>query len=229
MTSRSGLRWTVIALGAVATMALGVAWHAARGVGEVSNVVVITLDTTRADRMSPYGFANVSLPSIERLARDGVVFDRASSVAPLTLPAHASLFTGVLPPHHGVRDNADPALADANTTLAEMLRARGFRTGAFVGSSVLNSDRGLNQGFDRYSDVPRTERRASGGGQRRADQVVDDAIGWLEGVGNSPFFLWAHLYDAHRPYDPPSRSERRTDTIRTSEKSRLPIRRSGGC
>ena len=203
MRARSGLRWTVVALGVATTSALGGVWGGARAVPGVSGVVVITLDTTRADRLSPYGFANVSLPALERLARDGVVFDRASSVAPLTLPAHASLFTGLLPPHHGVRDNGDPALADAHTTLAEILQARGFRTGAFVGSNVLNTDRGLQQGFDRYSDVPRTERRASGGGQRRADQVVDEAIGWLEGVGSSPFFLWAHLYDAHRPYDPP--------------------------
>lgn len=203
MTPRTGLRWTIVALCVLATSVLGAVWGRTRGGLEVSGVVVITLDTTRADRLSPYGFDNVSLPALDRLAREGVVFDRASSVAPLTLPAHASLFTGLLPPHHGIRDNGDPALADGNTTLAEILRARGFRTGAFVGSNVLNADRGLAQGFDRYSDVPRMERRAAGGGQRRGDLVVDEAIGWLEGVGASPFFLWTHLYDPHRPYDPP--------------------------
>ena len=100
-----------------------------------TGVVVITLDTTRADRLSPYGFMNVSLPALERLAREGVVFDAATSVAPLTLPAHTSLFTGLLPPRHGVRDNADPPLAERFTTLAESLGTRGFRTAGFVSST----------------------------------------------------------------------------------------------
>ena len=121
---------------------------------------MITLDTTRADRLSPYGFMNVSLPHLERLAREGVVFDQATSVAPLTLPAHTSLFTGLLPPNHGVRDNADPPLEDTHTTLAETLLARGFRTGAFVGSVVLDPDRGLQQGFEEY---PRRRWRPSAG------------------------------------------------------------------
>jgi len=116
-------------------------------------VIIVTLDTTRADRLSPYGFMNVSLPAIERLAREGVVFDRASTVAPLTLTAHTSLFTGLLPPHHGVRDNADAPLAASTPTLAALLSARGFKTGAFVGSVVLGPERGLKQGFDEYRGV----------------------------------------------------------------------------
>jgi len=159
------------------------------------SVVVITLDTTRADRLSPYGFMNVTLPNIERIAREGVVFDQAASVAPLTLPAHASLFTGLLPPHHGVRENADPPLADLHLTLAEILRARGFRTAAFVGSSIVDPDRGLQQGFDEYAPA--------GSRQRRGDAVVDDAIRWLDRTGPAPFLMWVHLYDPHRPYDPP--------------------------
>jgi arylsulfatase A-like enzyme len=168
------------------------------------SVVVITLDTTRADRLSPYGFMNVSLPHLERLAREGVVFDQATTVAPLTLPAHTSLFTGLLPPHHGVRDNADPPLAEETTTLADVLKSRGFRTGAFVGSVVLDPDRGLKQGFDHYSSVePKKSRSGPEGRQRRGDAVVHDALEWLDGVDRSPFLLWAHLYDAHRPYNPP--------------------------
>ena len=166
-------------------------------------ILVITLDTTRADRLSPYGFMNVTLPHLERLAREGVVFDQATTVAPLTLPAHTSLFTGLLPPRHGVRDNADPPLADAATTLAEVLGARGFRTAAFVGSVVLDPDRGLKQGFQHYAGVEDSDRTGPQGRQRRADDVVGDALDWLDGVGASPFFMWAHLYDAHRPYDPP--------------------------
>ena len=166
-------------------------------------VVVITLDTTRADRLSPYGFMNVSLPHLERLAREGVVFDQATSVAPLTLPAHTTLYTGLRPPAHGVRDNADSALADGYMTLAETLAARGFRTGAFVGSVVLAPDRGLAQGFEQYRGVAEGTRDGPAGRQRPANAVMDDAIGWLDTIGDSRFFLWTHLYDAHRPYDPP--------------------------
>ena len=169
-------------------------------------VVIITLDTTRADRLSVYGFTGVSMPHLERLVREGVVFDRASSVAPLTLPAHTSLFTGLFPPAHGVRENADPPLAPDHTTLAESLSARGFRTAAFVGSVVLDADRGLSQGFDQYQGVVSTDAPGRSPGpprRRRADVVVSDAIRWIDSIGASPFFVWAHLYDPHRPYGAP--------------------------
>ena len=166
-------------------------------------LLIITLDTTRADRLSPYGFMNVTLPHLERLAREGVVFDQATSVAPLTLPAHTTLFTGLLPPHHGVRDNGDASLEDSATTLAEILAARGFRTAGFVGSVVLDPERGLKQGFEVYKGVGAAGRGTVETRQRRADVVMNDAIGWLDTVGESRFFLWTHLYDAHRPYDPP--------------------------
>lgn len=189
--------------GLTATALAGLLWAATHDATTPIGVVVITLDTTRADRLSPYGFMNVSLPSLERLAREGVLFDQATTVAPLTLPAHTSLFTGLLPPNHGVRDNSDAPLANTQTTLAEILRGRGFRTGAFVGSVVLDRDRGLQQGFEQYRGVD----GAGGGGpetrQRRADAVMNDAIGWLDTIGEAPFLLWTHLYDAHRPYDPP--------------------------
>ena len=166
-------------------------------------LVLITLDTTRVDRLSPYGFLNVSLPNLERLARESVIFDQATSVAPLTLPAHTSLFTGLLPPNHRVRDNADPALDETHTTLAEALFARGFRTGAFVGSVVLDPDRGLTQGFEQYRGVNATHGQTSDRRERRADQVIAEAVQWLDTIGTSRFLLWAHLYDPHLPYDPP--------------------------
>jgi arylsulfatase A-like enzyme len=145
------------------------------------------------------------MPALERLAREGVVFDEATSVAPLTLPAHASLFTGLFPPAHGVRDNADRPLAEDRTTLAEILRARGFRTGAFVGSVVLDADRGLAQGFDEYSGVTTGKAAASHLPVRRraADAVVSDALRWIETQDDRPFFAWVHLYDPHKPYNPP--------------------------
>jgi choline-sulfatase len=174
---------------------------------EPVGLVLITLDTARADRLSPYGLGDVAMPALERLAREGVVFDQATTVAPLTLPAHTSLLTGLLPPRHGVRENASAPLSNDHVTLAEILEARGFRTGAFVGSAILNADRGLGQGFQEYGNVSRDslERPLSpgGGAQRRGSAVIDDAIRWLTKVGDSPFFLWAHLYDPHRPYEAP--------------------------
>jgi arylsulfatase A-like enzyme len=167
----------------------------------IAGVVIVTLDTTRADHLSPYGFMDARMPHLERLAREGVLFNRALTVAPLTLPAHTSILTGLLPPSHGVRDNADGPLAEGYTTLAEMLQQRGFRTGAFVGSIVLQADRGLSQGFAIYEGVRRT--RPAFTRQRPGNEVMNDAIGWLEQNAADPFLLWTHLYDAHAPYDPP--------------------------
>jgi arylsulfatase A-like enzyme len=167
-------------------------------------LVIVTLDTIRADRLSTYGFSDAAFPAIERLAREGIVFDRASTVVPLTLPAHCSIFTALLPLQHGVRDNGDSALAESHTTLAEILRAKGFRTGAFVGAEVLASDRGLAQGYDVYGDAATAGAVGPARFQRRGDAVASDAIAWLAAVPQSaPFFLWIHLYDPHRPYDPP--------------------------
>jgi choline-sulfatase len=171
-------------------------------------VVMITLDTTRADRLSPYGLMDAPMPNLDRLAGEGVLFRQALTVAPLTLPAHTSLMTGLFPASHGVRDNADQPLAAKYTTLAELLQARGFATGAFVGSSVLHSSRGLAQGFATYGNLP-----VGGqfdGEQRSGDRVVDEAIRWLGGVKDQPFFLWVHLYDAHLPYEPPEPFRSRT-------------------
>jgi arylsulfatase A-like enzyme len=167
-------------------------------------VVIVTLDTTRADRLSPYGFMDAEMPHLERLAREGVVFSRATSVAPLTLPSHCSIFTGLLPIHHDVRDNGDLPLEESHTTLAEALGASGFHTAAFVGSEILAPDRGLAQGFNVYRGASAMVTSSSTRFERRADAVVTDAIDWLDDIADSErFFLWVHLYDPHRPYDPP--------------------------
>jgi len=189
-------------LARVAAAALVLGACQVRTTPRVTGVVIVTLDTTRADRLPAYGFGGVDTPALDSLARRGVVFERAMSVAPLTLPAHASLFTGVYPPRHGVRDNAD-ALSAARPTLASLLRAHGFRTAASVGSIVLTADRGLGRGFDAYcDDIGRTsEGRLRA--QRPGNEVMDDALAWLKTVGHQPFFLWVHLYDVHQPYAPP--------------------------
>ena len=166
-----------------------------------SNLVIITLDTTRADRLPAYGFASVATPSIDWLARTGVVFDDAESVAPLTLTAHTSLFTGLYPPRHGVRDNVDAPLGTAHATLAGILSARGFHTAAFVGSVVLAADRGLSRGFDVYKDGGTHD--GQGPRRRSASEVVDDAQRWIDSLDGGPFFLWVHLYDVHAPQAPP--------------------------
>ena len=137
------------------------------------NVLVITLDTMRADRLPVYGFSGIETPTLARLAAGGAVFQQAFAAAPLTLPSHAALFTGLLPPQTGIRDNASPPLGDDFTTLAEILRDSGRKTAAFIGSSVLTPSRGLGQGFDSFSEPatgcggpPRTA--GLGGGRRCA-------------------------------------------------------------
>jgi arylsulfatase A-like enzyme/Flp pilus assembly protein TadD len=170
------------------------------------NVVIITLDTTRADRIGAYGYKAIETPNLDRLAREGVLFENATSAAPLTLPAHSSLFTAKFPPEHGVRDNGGFFLDPKETTLAELLRARGYKTGAFVGAYVLDSKWGLNKGFETYYDnfdLSRYSAISLGAIQRPGNEVVDRGLQWLDRAGDGPLFAWLHLYDPHAPYDPP--------------------------
>ena len=170
------------------------------------NLVVVTLDTTRADRLGAYGYARADTPAFDRLAREGVLFDQAVSVAPLTLPAHASMFTGKFPPEHGIRDNGGFFLGEEHETLAEVLHAKGYRTGGFVSAFVLDRKWGINQGFDTYFDnfdLSQTKAVSPGVIQRPANEVVDQVLPWIRQVKDGPFFTWVHLYDAHSPYRPP--------------------------
>lgn len=173
-----------------------------RSGGRPLNVVFITLDTTRADRIGAYGSVDAGTPNIDRIARNGVVFEQAESVAPLTLPAHCSLFTGRFPFEHGVHENGMP-LPPQERTLAQVLQAEGMRTGAFTASFVLDPRWGLARGFDRYEGTPRLPRTETvrGSDRRSADEVVSDALAWLESIPSHPFFVWLHFYDAHGPYD----------------------------
>jgi choline-sulfatase len=172
------------------------------------NLLLVTLDTVRADHLGAYGCAGAETPALDRLAREGVRFAAAASPVPLTLPAHSSLLSGLLPPHHGLRNNGAGSFPSDLPTLATRLQAAGFRTGAFVGAFVLDHRFGLARGFDVYDDE--MERDASGGrgldAERRGDRVVDRALAWLqkEQTAGKPFFLWVHLYDAHAPYAPPA-------------------------
>jgi len=161
------------------------------------SIVLISIDTLRSDRLPAYGYAHGRTPSIDRLARDGVLFERAFAQVPLTLPSHASLMTGLLPPEHGVRNNVGFSLAaDRGTTLAELLRAGGHATGAAVSSFVLRADTGIARGFERY-DAPE-------GPERPATETLKPLLGWLEEWRARPFFLFFHLYEPHTPYEPPA-------------------------
>ncbi len=171
-----------------------------------ANVLIITLDTTRADHLGSYGYARGSTPRLDELAARGARFREAITVTPLTLPAHSSLMTGTFPMFHGVRDNGGFYLGEDQTTLAEILRAKGYRTGGFVSAFVLDSRWGINQGFDTYFDNFDLD-QAKGGGmdeiQRPAQDVIDKALEWLDKDVERPFFGWVHLYDPHTPYNAP--------------------------
>jgi arylsulfatase A-like enzyme/Flp pilus assembly protein TadD len=164
----------------------------------------MTVDTLRADRVGAYGAASAHTPTLDALAEEGTRFATALAPTPLTLPSHASLLTGLEPLHHGVRDNALFRLPDEVETLPERLRARGFATAAFVGAVVLDRQYGLARGFDRYDDRMGGRRAVGerGFAERRAGDVVDAALAWLEDAP-ARFFLWVHLYDPHASYDPP--------------------------
>lgn len=173
---------------------------------EQFNVIVVTLDTTRADRLGAYGFDGVRTPVIDSLAREGILFQRAYAVTPLTLPSHTSLFSGTYPPHHGVRDNGGFIVPDEITTLAEIYKSSGYETAGFVAAYVLDARWGLDQGFDTYVDdfdVKGQRFIAMGGVQRPANEVIDKALEWMGQERSAPFFLWVHLYDPHAPYEAP--------------------------
>ena len=165
------------------------------------NLLLITLDTTRADYLGCYGRRSARTPVLDRLAREGACLAHCATCSPQTLPAHASIMTGLYPFVHGARKNGTYRLADANVTLAESLRAAGFDTRAVVASFVLNAVFGIAQGFDSYHDVP------AGGGpiaihaERRGDEVCADALQALREAATKRFFVWVHFYDPHYPYE----------------------------
>jgi arylsulfatase A-like enzyme/Flp pilus assembly protein TadD len=175
--------------------------------GGPPGLLVVTIDTLRADRVGSYGHPGARTPRFDALAARGLRFARAATVTPLTLPAHSSLFTGTFPARHGVRDNGGYYLGEDQATLAEVLQGQGFRTGGFVSSFVLDSRWGIHQGFDRYFDDFDLSRFENAGGmdviQRPGQETVDAALRWLEEDGSRPFFLWVHLYDPHTPYAAP--------------------------
>ena len=168
------------------------------------NVLLITLDTTRPDHLGCYGDAAARTPSIDGLAAAGVRFERVYCQAPLTLPSHISIMTGLYPLRHGVRNNGH-TLPDGVRTLAEVLKGRGYATAAFVSSFSVDSRFGLARGFDVYDDTFQAQQPLKGpNSQRRAEETFNRFSRWMDRSPGGRFFCWVHYYDPHLPYDPPS-------------------------
>src|SRR6266536_1936438 len=170
------------------------------------NLLLVTVDTLRADRVGAYGFPGGTTPTLDRVAREGILMEDAVSHVPQTRPSHVSLFTGRLPFEHGIRDNFSKPLDPGTPTLASILKERGYATGGFIGAYPVSRDSGLSRGFDAFDDPfaaassVATRRDRS---ERRGQEVVDRALEWLRAPRSAPFFAWVHLFDPHAPYDPP--------------------------
>lgn len=170
---------------------------------EIRNVVIISMDTTRADNLSCYGVYKNATPNIDALAEKAVLFQNTYSPIPLTLPAHSTMLTGMYPPRHGIHDNLKYQLNERNITLAEILKDNGFSTAAIISAFILDSRFGLDQGFDIYDDSFDEELKNANIAQRRGEETTDHALSWLQDNMDDPFFLFIHYYDPHMPYDPP--------------------------
>jgi arylsulfatase A-like enzyme/Flp pilus assembly protein TadD len=167
------------------------------------NVLLITMDTTRADRIGCYGFAQARTPNLDGLAGAGVRFEACFSQAPITLVSHATLMTGTYPPEHGVRDNARYALGPELPVLAEIFQKRGYRTAGFVACQVLDRRYGLQRGFEVFKDQMARSPEGRPFHDRPGGMVTEEVLAWLDTVAGGPFFGWAHFFDPHAPYTPP--------------------------
>src|SRR5262245_22339298 len=163
-------------------------------------IVLVTIDTLRADRLGSYGSTRNLTPALDRFAETASQFTAAVTQVPITLPAHASILTGLHPARHGVRTNDGFRLAAGVPTIAEAVQRRGYATGGFIGGYPLQASYGLARGFDRYGGG---FLKKAGAVERPADAVVDAALGWIESHRSQPFLVWLHLFDPHSPYAPP--------------------------
>jgi arylsulfatase A-like enzyme/tetratricopeptide (TPR) repeat protein len=177
---------------------------------QATSVLLITVDTLRADHVGCYGARNVKTPAMDALATEGTRFDNALTCVPITVPSHAAILSGTLPLWNGVRDFTSPPLRPDVGLLAETYKRHGYATAAFVSAFVLDSSWGLSRGFDTYDDQfdpHQFETRNPGNVQRRAGETVDRVLEWFKthepAAATTPFFVWLHLYDPHSPYDPP--------------------------
>ncbi len=174
--------------------------------GEKPNVLLITIDTLRADHLGCYGYDQIKTPHIDKLANEGILFQHAYTPVPITLPSHASILTGAYPPFHGVRNNGSFVLNEKSITIAQLLKNEGYQTAAVVGAYVLDSRFGLDKGFEFYDDEIDHQKDSIDQlyVEREAEHVTQAAMKWLNQKGDAPFFLWVHYFDPHAMYVPPS-------------------------
>ncbi len=200
--SRRFPRWALGLLALAAALALwfGRSRHPGR-----PNVLLVTIDTLRADHVGAYGYGGASTPVLDALAARGVRFARANAAVPLTGPSHSTILTGLYPPVHGVRDNVVFPLDASHPSLASLLKGQGYRTGGFVSAYPVAGSFGFNQGFQEFSEgFHEAADPAAGGAERPANETVEAALAWLRKDSEAPFLAWLHLYDPHTPYKPPA-------------------------
>ena len=168
-------------------------------------VILISVDTLRADHLPAYGYRGVETPHLDALRKDGILYENAYAHVPLTLPSHAAIFTGLLPPQNGVRDNLGYALGPEPPTLAAFLAQKGYATGGAVSSIVLSHATGISRGFEFYEDAvePTRVNQTLSRVQRRGNETAAFLTEWIAGRGSKPFFAFLHLFEPHSPYEPP--------------------------
>ena len=208
MSERQGSFWAAIALALLVLAGCG-GREATPGTDPPrlpagTPVILISIDTLRSDRLPAYGYTGVATPALDRLRRDGILVERAYSPVPLTLPAHASLLTGLLPPDHGVRDNLGYRLREGLPYLPRLLQQAGYATGGAISAFVLRGATGMADGFDFYEDrIVFLAGTDMGGLQRPGAETLRLSRDWLRGAAGGPFFYFFHLYEPHTPYQPP--------------------------
>jgi arylsulfatase len=192
--------------------------------GPEPNVLMITIDTLRADRLGAYGFRLATSPAIDRLAAQGVVFERAISGASFTSGSHASIMASRYTREHTIGYDNGGTRLEGITTLAEIFNDEGYQTAAFVGNILLDRISGLDRGFETYDDeLPGVEVNRKLAFERIAEQTTDRALLWLKNRDSRPFFLWVHYQDPHGPYTPPPEYKGRFKPEFKSDESPLPV------
>ncbi|MHC4705990.1 MAG: sulfatase-like hydrolase/transferase [Planctomycetota bacterium] len=195
--------FVVLALAALLIAGVAIWRHFAPRTHEIRNILLISIDTCRADHLGCYGYPLDTTPNIDAIANEGIVFEQVISPQPYTLPAHCSMLTGTIPPYHGVFDNTDYKLSEADVTLAELLKEKGYVTAGFVSSFVMDSRFGLGQGFDLYDDDFEKASDTMGINQQIGGETTHDVIEWLHAHKDEKNFVFLHYYDPHFTYEPP--------------------------
>jgi arylsulfatase A-like enzyme/Tfp pilus assembly protein PilF len=203
------------------------------GPKEIRSILIVSIDTCRADFLSCYGYPLKTTPNIDAIADKGILFENTIAPVPFTLPSHVSMLTGTIPPYHGVLDNVEYKLGAEHITLAEILKQNGFSTAAFVSCLVLDSKLGLDQGFDTYEDDFEKPTDPLGWDQQTAGETTNSILTWLQEHREGKNFIFAHYYDPHFPYEPPAPFDSRfrdapaLDNVMTNKPSALLGRYAG--